>query len=101
MRKTKHWVIQSGLRNAAPDVVEVATSQQEAVALAGRLFDLSELEQMRLDLFRYVYQDILTDGADYVELYDCNCASPYLHYRQVERRRIPEDWAPIITVSIV
>ena len=31
----EHWVIQSGLRDAVPDVVEVAVTKPEAIRLAG------------------------------------------------------------------
>jgi len=97
----EHWVIQSGLRDAVPDVVEVAVTKQEAVDLAGRLFDLSEIQQTRLELFGYVYQSVLTDGADYVELYQCRCEHIDWHYKSVERRHARQDTASRITISVV
>ena len=97
----EHWVLQSGLRDALPDVTEVALSQTEAVDLAGKLFDLSEVEQERLELFGYVYQSILSDGADYVELYHSECEHLDWHYKAVERRAAHQDSASRITVSVI
>jgi len=97
----EHWVIQSGLRDAVPDVVEVAVTKPEAIRLAGRLFDLSEVQQTRLDLFGYVYQSVLKDGADYVELYPCHCNHIDWHYKSVERRQARQESASKITVSVL
>ena len=97
----KHYVIQSGLRDAVPDVVEVALSQAEAVDLAGKMFNLSEIQKTRLDLFGYVYQNILTDGADYVELYQCRCEHIDWHYKAMERRPARQDSASRIIVSVI
>jgi len=97
----EHWVLQSGLRDAVPDVVEVALTQSEAVEMAGRLFGLSDLQKARLDLFGYVYQSILEDGADYVELYACNCKHIDWHYKSVERRFARQESESRIRVSLV
>ena len=97
----EHWVLQSGLRDALPDVTEVTLSQSEAVDLAGKMFGLSDLEKVRLELFGYVYQNILEDGADYVELYHCECEHIDWHYKAVERRSAHQDSASRITVSTV
>ena len=97
----EHWVLQSGLRDAVPDVTEVTLSQSEAVDLAGKLFGLSEVEQERLELFGFVYQSILSDGADYVELYHCECEHIDWHYKAMERRVARQDSASRITVSVV
>jgi len=96
-----HWVLQSGLRDALPDVTEVALSQTEAVDLAGKLFGLSDLEKVRLELFGYVYQNILADGADYVELYQCRCEHIDWHYRSIERRHATRDSESRIRVSVI
>jgi len=97
----EHWIVQSGLRDAVPDVVEVALTQSEAVEMAGRLFGLSDLQKARLDLFGYVYQSILKDGADYVELYLCRCGHIDWHYMSVERRSARQESESRIRVSII
>jgi hypothetical protein len=97
----KHYVVQAGLRNAPPDDVEVRWSLEDAIAVATSWYGLSELEQSRLALFGYSYLDILDSGADYVEVYACQCASPHWHYATVERREEARDFASHITVSVV
>jgi len=96
-----HWVLQSGLRDALPDVTEVTLSKPEAVDLAGKLFGLSDPEKFQLTRSGYVYQNILTDGADYVEMYPCRCEHIDWHYKAVERRHARQDSASRIIVSVI
>ena len=96
-----HWVLQSGLRDALPDVTEVTLSKPEAVDLAGKLFGLSDPEKFQLTRSGYVYQNILTDGADYVELYQCRCEHIDWHYKAMERRPARQDSASRIIVSVI
>jgi len=96
-----HYVCQSGLRNALPDWLEVALDREAAVQMATDAFGLSEIEQDRLALLGHVYLDVLRDGADYVELYRCECQHIEWHYAAQERRIAHRDMESHVTITVV
>jgi hypothetical protein len=69
-----------------PSEVEVCADQWHAVKAAGMLFDLTKPQQDVLELTNFAYLDLLSQGADYVEMYECRCHNAAIHYRSVSRK---------------
>lgn len=83
----KHYVVQGGMFDTLPDETEVFVDRSAAVDAAARLFELNDLEKTRLELgMNFVYLDVVKHGADYVEIYTCECSDVTIHYQTAERR---------------
>ena len=86
MGMTTHYVVQSGLRDMPAEERRVFTSREFGVQWASERWDLNPNQERALRDNGYVYLDLLLDGADYVECWQCTCPQESTHYMPEERR---------------
>lgn len=91
-----HWILMNGTSGCMPDSCDAYAEQKQAVESAAQRFDdLSDRAQKRMlrDLRQYgihYFDNARTVGADYVEVVDCDCESPWEHSETGERDSWPE-----------
>ncbi len=82
-----HYIFMSGSYGCIPDYCGACRKYLDAVDCLAETFNLSRVRRVGLKKYRYL--DLLKrDGADYCEIVECDCSTPWVHDEQSR----PEDW---------
>jgi len=75
-----HFLVLSGLSGCLPNDIQVFIEQRSAVLYAQELFSLSDRKAKKLMGSGILKLSLETDGAQYVQIYQCSCQSPQVHF---------------------
>lgn len=96
----KHYVYGSGTHGCLYDYgPNVALTPKDAVESLAQVFELGKVRKARLARELYLELNHRRDGAEYCEISECNCSTPWDHCENAKKGGRPkktttqEDWS--------